>query len=444
MSEPRRPAPTPRPARPQPATPAPPSQRPVPRPVEPEQLTPPPTPPKPPKPPKPSKPPKPPKARKAPKAPRAAKAPKAAKPPSAPRRRRPAKPRQPLAPVLPARAENGESSEGSRAQRLRAERTARRLRLRRVLEIAAAVLAIVVIVSLALAFSGGSTGPKRAGSSTPTPTPTITGASLRDPGLATTYLGSAASDIAAITTYDYRRLDDALNAGLAVTTGKYREQYRLALTGDLARTAAAEHVVHTFEVLDVGIGAMTADGNQATVLVFGRERITDDRTGPAGDVTPITLCATIRRDGNRFLVSDLTQDTDPGLPPGGAALPLAVTAARTEVVNLLSFQRSEFPADLQRAVDGATSPLREQLQSGAAGAKAELDVGKYDSSGTVTATAVVRAGADAVTLLIAAQETRAVDDANEPTVLNHRYEVTVTRTAAGWAVSGVVSVDGAG
>jgi hypothetical protein len=331
----------------------------------------------------------------------------------------------------------------SRAQRLRAERTAHRVRLRRVLEIVGAVLAIVVIVSLALAFSGGGTSIRSKTVAEPTAHASVTGANLRNPLLATTFLGSASSDIAAVTTYDYRHLDDALTAGLAVTTGEYRRQYQFALTGDLARTAAAEHVVHTFEVLDVGIGAMAPDGSQAKVLIFGQERIVDDTTGPDGDVSPLTLCATIKRLGNLYLISELTQNTDPGLPPGGPDLATAVAAAHTEVVDMLSFRRAEFPADLQRALDGATTPLRDQLESGADDARAALENGKYDTSGTVDATAVVRADADTVSLLVVAKESRTADGTSEPTVLTHRYEVTVIRTASGWAASQVASVDGA-
>jgi hypothetical protein len=330
----------------------------------------------------------------------------------------------------------------SRAQRLHAERIARRLRLRRALEVVAAALAIVVVISLVLALtSGGGTRPRRgAASSTGVPAPT--GASLRDPYAVSTFLGSAASDIAAISTYDYRHLDDALGAGLAVTTGQFRQQYQLSLTGDLARTATAEHVVHTFEVLDIGIGAMNPAGTAAKVLVFGRERITDDSTGPEGQVNPITLCATIQRVGSRYLVSNLVQDVDPGLPPAGPGLPEAVAAAKAEVANTLTYTRSDFPTDLQRALDGATSPLREQLQSTAAGTRTAMVDGHYDTTGTVTATAVVRSDADTATLMIAADEIRTVDGAAQPADVQHRYEVTVTQTETGWAVSRIVSVDG--
>jgi len=360
-------------------------------------------------------------------------------PPPSKRAKRPTAEEPEAEPELEPEPSTDEPASRSRAQRLRAERNARRLRLQRVLQVAGGALAIVIVIAVVLALTSGGGG-NAARSAPPKPTLTASAANLQFPVAATAFLGSAASDIAAVTTYDYRHLDDALNAGLAVTTGTYREQYRLALTGDLARTATAEHVVHTFEVLDVGLGAMT--GAQAKVLVFGRERVTDDTTGPDGRVNAITLTATIKRIGNRYLISDLAEDGDPGLPLGGPDLTVAVDAARTEVVNTLSFRRSDFPGDLQHALDGATSPLREQLQSAAPDVRTAMTTGNYDTAGTVTATAVVRADADTVTLMIAADESRAVDGASEPTVLQHRYEVTVTRTETGWAASRISSVDG--
>jgi hypothetical protein len=329
----------------------------------------------------------------------------------------------------------------SRAQRRRAQRDAdRQVLLRRGLQAATVVLVAIVIVSLVVLVLGNRSTPANHPSARQTPT--VTGANLADPGLVSSFLGSAATDVAAVTTYDYRNLDDALNAGLAVTTGKYRAAYRAALTGDLARTATAEHVTHMFEVLDIGIGAITADGTRAKVLIFGRERITDDRTGPATEVSPITLCVTIQRSGNRFRISDLAQGTDPGLPPGGPDLKAAVDAGRTEVTAMLSYRRANFDADLQASLDGAASPLREQLQQQAKATERAMNKGNYDSSGVVTATAVVRADTDTVTLLIAAAETREVDGAHQPTEIAQRYEVTVTRTGDRWAASRVASIDG--
>jgi hypothetical protein len=277
---------------------------------------------------------------------------------------------------------------------------------------------------------------------TRTQAPRARGAALADPQLATAFLGAASSDIAAVTTYDYRSLDDALNAGLAVTTGQYRQAYEEALTGALRETALREHVVHTFQLLDIGIGAIDPAGTQAKVLVFGRQEVTDDATGGQPQDSPVTLCATIRRDGNLFRISQLVEGASAGLPPGGPDLPVAAEAGRSEVVNLLSYRRADFDADLQRALSGATGPLLLQIEHNATGTRAAMRAGNYDLRGTVTAIAVLHAQADSVTLLVAATSTRVADGASEPVVTYPRYEVTVVRTADGWASSRIVPVDG--
>jgi hypothetical protein len=329
----------------------------------------------------------------------------------------------------------------SRAQRRRAEKVVgRRLRLRTVLQVLLALLVAGGITTFAVVLVRDDSHPTHR--ATPSPSPTASGANFLDPNLVSMFLGGAASDLAAVTTYDYRSLDDALNNGLAVTTGPYRKAYRDALTGDIGQTATAQHVVHTFELLGIGIGEINARGTRAKVLAFGRQRIVDDTTGPNAAISPVTLCATIRRDGNRFRISDLVEGANAGLPPGGADLAVAAEAARSEVVNLLSYRRASFDADLQRALAGATSPLREQIQKNAADTQAAMTKGKYDLSGTVTALAVVRADADTVTMLIAADSSRLADGGTAPNVTQERYEVTVTRTTDSWAASRVSSVDG--
>jgi hypothetical protein len=323
----------------------------------------------------------------------------------------------------------------SRIQRRRARR---RQRTRIVAQLVAVLAVLAGVLTLVLVRTGGTSPTKR----TESPGAAVSGASLADPQTANGFLGAAASDIAAVTTYDYRHLDDALNAGLTVTTGAYRAAYRAALTGDLARTAAAEHVVHTFEVLDIGIGEISANGSAAKVLVFGRQRVTDDQTGSHTRVSPITLCATIQHHGNRYLISKLVEGANAGLPPGGAQLPVAADAARTEVVNTLSYRRDTFDADLQRALDAATSPLREQIRRSSSDLEKAMTKGGYDTTGTVTALGVVRADPETATLLVAADESRVANEAGAPRVIKRRYEVTVTRTVDGWAASRISSVDG--
>lgn len=267
------------------------------------------------------------------------------------------------------------------------------------------------------------------------------GASLADPATATAYLAGAASDVAAVTSYDYRDLDDALTAGLAVTTGKYRAAYRAALTGELGDTARRTHAVHTFQTLALGIGEMSA--HTAQVLVFGDQTVTDSSTGPNAATTPVTLRATIVRSGEKYLISDLVEGANAGLPPGGPELRVAAEAGRAEVINLLSYRRSQFEADLRQALSGATGALRSEIQANSADTRAAMVKGNYDLSGTVTAVAVERANRDTLTMLVAAAESRLVDG-RTPEVTAMRYEVTVIRAGSGWAVSQIAPVGGGG
>ena len=280
----------------------------------------------------------------------------------------------------------------------------------------------------------------------PSPTRTVVhhaqGADFDDPALVSAFLGGAASDIAAVTSYDYRNLSDALNAGLAVTTGAYRTAYRDALNGDVGRTAIAQQAVHSFNLLDIGIGEINAAGTQAKVLVFGQQSVTDVLTGDQPQVTPVTLCATIRRDGDLFRISDLVEGASAGLPPGGPDLRVAAEAGRSEVANLLSYRRADFDADLQRALAGATSPLSEEIQNNAQDTRNGMTMGKYDLSGTVNAIAVVATTPSEVTLMITADATRVPDGADAPVVTHPRYVVKVSRTPLGWATSHVTPVDG--
>jgi hypothetical protein len=336
----------------------------------------------------------------------------------------------------------------TRTERRRQRDVERRATLRRRIPHAVGWTSVVVgVVLFVVVFNPNDTTTTPAPSAaahtgTPAPTATARGANLADPAVVSAFLGGAASDIAAVTSYDYRNLDDALSVGLAVTTGNYRAAYRAALTGDLASTALAQHVVHTFDLVDLGIGAITANGSQAKVLVFGRQSVVDDSTGTQPLVTPVTLCATIHRSGDRFLISDLVEGASAGLPPGGPDLRVAAEVGRSEVVNLLSYRRADFDLDLQRALAGATVPLSDDIQSNAASTRAAMISGHYDLSATVTAIAVKSTSAGSVTLLVAADANRVPDGAVQPVLTHPRYEVTVTRTLQGWAASAVTPVDG--
>jgi len=277
-------------------------------------------------------------------------------------------------------------------------RRRRRLRL-----LAALVVVCVLGVAAALTvqhYTHRSGKPQAKQSSSPTVR--LVGATLADPAAASAYLAAAASDVTVVSSYDYRDLDSALNAGLAVTTGSYQAAFRAALTGSLAAAARQARAVHTFEVQQIGIGAMTS--HQATVLVFGRQTVVDDTTGPGGSTSPVSLTVTLVRDGAQYLISELVSGADPGLPAAGPELDTAAAAARAALVDAL-----------QKTGTGLTA--------------------------TVTAQAVANAAATTVTMLLLAQVTRG---SGSPTAAPARYAVTVNRTDTGWVATQLTNVDASG
>lgn len=132
---------------------------------------------------------------------------------------------------------------------------------------------------------------------------------------------------------------------------------------------------------------MSANGSAAKVLVFGDEQIREDSTHGGTRTSPVVLCATVRRNGDAYLISDLIENASAGLPPGGPQLPAAAEAARAAVNTV---------ADV------------------------------------VTAVAVEPAGTDLATLLIAADAGRNSIGSGAPAGTPRRYEVTVRRSATGW------------
>lgn len=360
-------------------------------------------------------------------------------------RPRPHRPRP--GPVAPAVAEREAPARArvTRAERRAAERrasraaeTVRRSRNEIMVQTLGAVVLLAVAASfVAVRLEGGSSGGGRAAATTPGPSPSASfppGAWLAHPALASAFLAAATSDVAAVTSYDYRNLDSALSAGVAVTTGSYQVSFRAALTGALGATARAEHAVHTFTSSAMGVGEMSADGTEAKILVFGVQQVTDSTT-PQPASTPVTLCATMVRSGNRYLISDLVQDADAGLPPGSPGLAAAAEAARSEVVDVLSYRRSHFEDDLVRAVRGAASPLRDQVEQGGPALRTAMTKGHYDLSGDVTSIAVERANGASATLLIAADADRLPDGGGTDTVTQQRYEVSVIESSGVWSVN---------
>lgn len=300
-----------------------------------------------------------------------------------------------------------------------------------VLVVVLALLAAVLVLRAGVEPTSKVTAKAKA----PPPAVQNAGAVLADTAQAEAFVAGATSDIAAVTSYDYRKLEEALSAGTSVTTGAYQQSYRAALQGEVGDTARRDRVVQTFDLLTAGIGRISANGARARVLIFGVETV---RTG-AGDgstrTNPVTLTATIDKRGSSYLISALEVGTNAGLPPGSDELAVAAEAGREQVLNVLSYRRDHFDADHNRALAGAVEPLRSALLSSAADTEQALLDGKYDLTGVVTAIAVQRASGDTVELLVAATGTKIAGDGVRTELTDGRYAVTVVRVAGVWRVS---------
>lgn len=295
-----------------------------------------------------------------------------------------------------------------------------------------------------VARSDGSTPatPRPAGShASTTPGPVADDrALLTDPSTAQAYVAAATSEIVIVSNSDYRDLDNTLSAGLSVTTGAFQTRFRDALTGASAQARRASHNTTDLDVLQVGIGQVSRGGDEAKVLVFGRLHQGGDNVDAGSADTVVTLCLTLVRNGNQFLISDLEQGTNAGLPPGTTGLNAAAEAARSEIVNILTYSRADFAADLARAQQGATGLLRSQLANGAAALQARLGNGKYDLSGAVTSIAARQVAGESATFLVAASSTQIMDAGQAPAPAELRYVVSVQRVSGTWLVSSATPV----
>ncbi len=83
-----------------------------------------------------------------------------------------------------------------------------------------------------------------------------------------------------------------------------------------------------------------------------------------------------------FLVPDKRDSADIGQLTRTEQV--AVSAAGTRAVNLISFRRAEFDADWKRAVDGTTGSLKTEITAKRAATLSALQKGKFDIGATVT------------------------------------------------------------
>ena len=113
----------------------------------------------------------------------------------------------------------------------------------------------------------------------------------------------------------------------------------------------------------------------------------------------------------------------------------AVTGAKQELINVLTYSRKTFDADYARALSGATGKLRDDLAGKKALTLQALTAGKFDLKGQVTEAAFEqRSGNSTVVLLSATGYTVGADGTPVPKSAD-RFELTMTDVKGKWLMS---------
>jgi hypothetical protein len=118
----------------------------------------------------------------------------------------------------------------------------------------------------------------------------------------------------------------------------------------------------------------------------------------------------------------------------------AMSAAGTEAANVLSYRRSHFAADFQRALSGATGNLAGDLRQQKSNTRKTINDGKFDMSATVTHTALegpAGKSGHAYTVLVTLNGYRS-NAPNQPTP--SQLALTVQLVRGKWLVSDVENI----
>ena len=167
-----------------------------------------------------------------------------------------------------------------------------------------------------------------------------------------------------------------------MSTGAFLTRFNTSLLGSIKNSARTAKAVQEATVERIGIASLS--GNQASVLALGRLQVADT-THPGGHTSPLTLGVTLQNSGGSWRISDMTDlgtnGTLPATPPGTPGLTAAVTAGAREVVDLLTYTRNNFAADLNRALGGLAAPLRAAQQTQGKSLESAMLSGGFDYAG---------------------------------------------------------------
>jgi Mce-associated membrane protein len=119
-------------------------------------------------------------------------------------------------------------------------------------------------------------------------------------------LAAAKADTALVISYNYQHVDaDAAKAG-ATLTGAFAAEYQKSMNSIVKVQAPKLKAVVEGQIDSAGIEAVSGDGKQVTVIVFGQQKVTNSTlTQPRTDL--IRLRVTMTLVGTMWKISQVSQ-----------------------------------------------------------------------------------------------------------------------------------------
>lgn len=120
----------------------------------------------------------------------------------------------------------------------------------------------------------------------------------------------------------------------------------------------------------------------------------------------------------------------------------AMSAATTQTINLLTYNRKTFNADFARAVNGTTGQLKSDLQKDKANTLSQLTANKFDLKAQITDTALVSGSAKTGYLvLLVANGFRVDDKGTTSAAIPQRIQLTMNLVNGKWLASDLQGID---
>jgi Mce-associated membrane protein len=119
-------------------------------------------------------------------------------------------------------------------------------------------------------------------------------------------LSTAKTAVPLVLSYDYRHFDSDVAAARARLTGRAVTDYAQAMARTIKPAATKAHAVVHAQTDAAGVEAVSSDGNQVTVVVFGEQKVSNaSLTAPRIDLFRVRV--TLDRVRGQWLVSKFDQ-----------------------------------------------------------------------------------------------------------------------------------------